>query len=169
MSDRVALYLQDAHALPEAIEYVKYAEGRRLRGGLAGGEPAGSRCCRAHGGLRGGDQPHQSRLGRHQQLDAQCGRDRGHLPHAGRPGARSHPLRHRRLVGSAGGQSRHSAAQKPAGHARGGHCCAAASKSRTRHLSRANSSSWKMWSWMSCTAARKRATCPFISAPPVRR
>ncbi len=26
MSDRVALYLQDAHALPEAIEYVKYAE-----------------------------------------------------------------------------------------------------------------------------------------------
>ena len=26
MSDRVALYLQDAHSLPEAIEYVKYAE-----------------------------------------------------------------------------------------------------------------------------------------------
>ena len=26
MSDRVALYLQDAHSLPEAVEYVKYAE-----------------------------------------------------------------------------------------------------------------------------------------------
>ena len=28
MADRVALYLQDAHSLQDAIEYVKYAESR---------------------------------------------------------------------------------------------------------------------------------------------
>lgn len=28
MVDRVALYLQDAHPLPEALDYVKYAEAR---------------------------------------------------------------------------------------------------------------------------------------------
>ncbi len=30
MADRVALYLQDAHPLPDAIEYVQYAEESRV-------------------------------------------------------------------------------------------------------------------------------------------
>ena len=30
MADRVALYLQDAHSIPDGIEFVKYAESQWL-------------------------------------------------------------------------------------------------------------------------------------------
>ena len=67
MADRVALYLQDAHPLADAIQYVQYAEDR----GFEAVWQAESRLVRdaiVPMGLRGDDQAHQGRLRRNQQL-----------------------------------------------------------------------------------------------------
>ena len=70
MTERVALYLQDAHDLRDGLDYVKYAEergfeavwqaeSRLVRDAIV---PNGCVCCC--------DQKDQSRIWRHQQLDA---------------------------------------------------------------------------------------------------
>ncbi len=53
-SGRVALYLQDKHPIRDGMEYVKLAEAARLRGRVAGGEPARARGDRADGRVRRG-------------------------------------------------------------------------------------------------------------------
>ena len=83
MADRVALYLQDAHPLADAIEYVKYAE-------LCGFEAvwqAESRLVRdaivPMAAFAAVTSRIKDRLRRDQQLDAQRRGDRRHLSHPG--------------------------------------------------------------------------------------
>ena len=68
---RVALYLQDKHPIRDGMRYAQLAEAARLRGGLAGGEPARARGDGADGRLRGRHRADRHRLGRRQQVDAQ--------------------------------------------------------------------------------------------------
>ncbi len=49
---RAALYLQDKHPIRDGMEYARYAEDTRLRGRVAGGEPARAGGHRTHGRLR---------------------------------------------------------------------------------------------------------------------
>ena len=105
---RLALYLQDAHPIREGMDFARYAEAARLRGGVAGREPAGARGHGADGRLRcrapnaSGSAPAWSTCWtRNPALLAVD------LLHPRRPGPGPGHPRHRRLVGSAGGQGGH--------------------------------------------------------------
>ena len=81
--------------------------GQRLRRRVAGRQPPRARVLRADGGLRRGDRPDPHRLRRGRLLDPQPGPAGRHVLDARRPRSGPDHLRHRRVVGSAGGEGGH--------------------------------------------------------------
>ena len=118
--DRVALYLQDKHPIREGMRYVAARRGVRLRGRLAGREPARARGDRADGRVRRGDRADRDRLGRREQLDAQRRAPRRDVLDPRRPRARPGQARDRRVVGPARREGRHPPPPTRPGDARDG-------------------------------------------------
>ena len=136
MSTPVAVYLQDAHPIREAMEIAKYAEAK----GFAAVWQAESRLVReatvpmaAFLSVTDAD---QGRLGRGRLLEPQPGPPGGHVLDARRPRARPGDPRHRGVVGSAGEEGGHRPRPAAHGDARDRHLRARPAAQRDGHLRR---------------------------------